>query len=77
MPAPEPPANIAAIIAVVSGLLGLVVLPILFGPAALIAGFVGEHLARNGGRKLGRVAILGLILGALCTYLAVQRLGGL
>lgn len=69
--------NVAAIVSVVCGVLGLLLLPIVFGPAALIAGFVGEHQGRRGGRKLVRLALLGILLGVLCTVVAVGQISTL
>lgn len=65
--------NVAAIVAAVSGLLGLLVLPIILGPVAAIAGFVGAAQAPKLGRG-GRLASLGVVLGLIITLVAVQRL---
>jgi hypothetical protein len=51
-PPVEPPPNFAAIISVVSGVLGLL-LPAVVGPVALIAGFVGQYQALRGGDFCG------------------------
>lgn len=65
----------AAIISVACGFLGLLLFAIFLGPVAVVAGFVGEHQARRGGRKLGRLALLGILLGAFCTLIGMTRLG--
>ena len=70
---PPPATNVAAIIAISCALLGLLVLPILLGPVAIVAGVVGEHQARTQGRKLGKVALLALVIGAIITLIAINR----
>ena len=70
----RPPAtNVAAIIAISCALLGLLVLPILLGPVAIVAGVVGEHQSRTQGRTLGKVALLAIVIGAIIAVIAVDR----
>jgi len=71
---PRPPAtNVAAIIAISSALIGLVVLPILLGPVAIVAGVVGEHQARTEGRKMAKVSLLAIVIGAIITLIAINH----
>jgi hypothetical protein len=65
-PPVEPPPNFAAIISVVPGVLGLL-LPAVFGPVALIAGFVSQYQALRAARRLLWVAVLGIVLGTFWT----------
>lgn len=74
---PVPPTNVAAIISISSALLSLLVIPALLGPIAVIAGFVGVHQARHEGRTGGTLAVAGIVLGLLATFLVVARLGTL
>lgn len=55
----------AVVAALVCGVLGLVVTPVLLGPAAIIGGFAGEHLGRSGTRKLVPASILAVTVAAL------------
>ncbi|MBN9103307.1 MAG: hypothetical protein J0I49_35220 [Pseudonocardia sp.] len=55
----------AVVAALVCGALGLIVTPVLLGPAAIVGGFAGEHLGRTGTRKLVPAAILALTVTAL------------
>lgn len=67
MPAAGEPATThpLAIAALVCGVLGLLLLPIIFGPAALIAGAIAENQTRSQKRPgkwlAGAGALLGLI----------------
>lgn len=72
-PERSPATNVAAIIAISCALIGLLVLPILFGPAAIVAGVIGEHQARTEGRKLMRVSLLAFIIGIGVTLHVVLR----
>ena len=73
-PPPRPPAaNVAAIIALTCALLGLIILPILLGPVAIVAGVVGEHQARTEARKMQEVSLLAIVIGAIITLIAVNR----
>lgn len=74
-PAPARQVNVAAIVGVVAGAVGLLVLPLVLGPAAAIAGLVGAAQAQKIGRG-GRLASLGVVLGLIITLVAVQRLEG-
>lgn len=69
--------NVWAIVSVASGAVGLLVLAILLGPLALITGLVGEYLSRKRGLGGQKLAILGILLGAVNTLLAAQAFGGL
>lgn len=64
---PRPSTNVAAIISLSSAILSLLVLPILFGPVALIAGFVGEHQSRTQNFNGQKVALAGIIIGIITT----------
>lgn len=65
----------AAIVSVACGALGLLLFAIFLGPIAIVAGFVGEYQGRRGGRKLGRLAILGILLGVFCTFVGMAGIG--
>ncbi len=69
VPAAEPPRpakarperNVAAIVAIACAAVGLLIVPILLGPAAIIAGAVGANASRAehmGGQKLSILAVL-------------------
>ncbi|WP_214364770.1 hypothetical protein [Pseudonocardia sp. H11422] len=73
-PSPASTANIPAIISLVSGLIGLLVLAIVFGPLVLISGVVGVHLAGQGRSGKG-LAIAGIALGAAGTLVAAVLYG--
>ncbi len=73
-PPRQPATNVAAIIALTCAVVGLVVLPILLGPVAIVAGMVGEHQARTEGRKLGKAALGGIVIGAVITLIALDRI---
>ncbi len=70
VPPVAPAPNVAAIIALTCALLGLLVLPILLGPAAVVAGIVGHEQARRTGRGM-RVAMGGIVLGLLVLLIAI------
>jgi hypothetical protein len=61
----RPATNVAAIVSLSAAVIGFFLLPILMGPVALIAGIVGEHQARRDGKNLGKIALLGIVLGIL------------
>ncbi len=68
VPATEPRRlgiGFAVVAALLCGVLGLVVTPVLLGPAAIVGGFAGEHLGRSGTRKLGPAAILAVTVAGL------------
>ncbi len=74
--APVPPSRrglpVALTAGTLCGVLGLLVAPVLLGPAALAGGFAGEHLGRHGTRKAGAAAALVAVAGALATVLALR-----
>lgn len=61
--------NTLSIIGIVCGVLAVLFLPIVFGPAGLVLGFIG----RSKGERLSTVAIIvaaaGMVLGFLLGYL--------
>jgi hypothetical protein len=59
-----PPGQVWGIVSIVSGVVGLLVLPIIFGPVAIITGFV----AISQGYRAGW---LGAILGTIATILVI------
>jgi hypothetical protein len=59
------------IVSLISGVLGFFVLAILFGPLAIIFGAIGYHKSQSG------MAILGIILGILCTLYAFVQVSSL
>ena len=61
----EPGGPIFGILSLVFGILGWVTLPLLFGLAAIVLGFIGLHKEMNG------LAIAGLILGSLLIIIMV------
>lgn len=71
-PAPAPAratGNTLSIIGIVCGVVAIIILPIVFGPAGLVLGFI----ARSKGERLSTVAIIvaavGMVLGFLLGYL--------
>ena len=54
--------HVASVVAVAAGVLGLLVLPIVFGPASIIAGVIGLVKSQEEGRNSG-LAVVGMILG--------------
>lgn len=58
--------------ALVCGALGLLVAPVLLGPAAIVGGLTGEHIARRGTSKAGAAAVLTLTIAALTLTLALR-----
>lgn len=68
----------AAVVSIVCGILGLVLLPfvILLGPIALITGCVGEYLATRRGWRLRWTAAFGVLLGTVETLIAFVVLAG-
>lgn len=66
--------NVAAIIALVSGLVGILILPIILGPVALISGVVGHSVARH--RGVGeKMSLAGILLGVRDLIWAAYPLG--
>lgn len=76
-PVAKPAANVAAIISLSCGLLGLLLLPILLGPAAIIAGAVGHSVALKSNGPGGRMSIAGILLGAICCVVLFTQLRSL
>ncbi len=74
--APPRPARrgltLAVTYGVVCGLLGLLVAPVLLGPAAVVGGFAGEHVGRSGTRQAGAIALLIAVVGALGAVLVLR-----
>jgi hypothetical protein len=62
--------NTGAIVALSSGLLGLLILPILLGPLAFIAGCANCGI----GKPAAKTAMVGLLLGLWDTMVVVIRL---
>lgn len=62
----------AAVAALACGVLGLLVTPVLLGPAAIVGGFAGEHLAREGSRRPVAAAVLALTVAALVAALVLR-----
>ena len=63
---PDPGAseyNVPAIISVSCGILGLVMLQIVFAPVAIIFGALGVHTARHTATDTRRLAMIGYSLG--------------
>lgn len=60
--------HVASVVSTVTGVLGLLVLPFVFGPVAVVTGVVGLVLSHTQGRNPG-FALTGLILG-LATIVA-------
>ena len=63
---------VALIYGVLCGVLGLLVAPVLLGPAAIVGGFAGEHVGRRGVRKAGAAAALVAVIGALVAVLVLH-----
>ena len=63
---------VVLIYGVLCGVLGLLVAPVLLGPAAIVGGFAGEQVGRSGVRKAGAVAALVAVVGALVAVLALR-----
>jgi hypothetical protein len=76
-PPVKPGPNIAAIISLSSGLLAFLVLPILLGPAAVIAGVVGNTVAVRSKGPGGRMSAAGIVLGLIAVLIFLSRVGGL
>ena len=78
-PPPAPPkqraTNVWALVSVGAGIIGLIAFAIVFGPLAFITGLVGESLARTRGLSGGRLSILGILLGLLCTIIGARAIG--
>ncbi len=75
-PNPSRTTNFPALIGVVSGLVGFLVIPILLGPVAVVCGIVGYHLAaRPDGPGHQRMAAAAVVVGALATLGALARMG--
>jgi hypothetical protein len=53
----------------------LLLVAIVLGPIAFIAGLVGENLARTRGLSGGRLAILGIVLGLLSIFVGARGIG--
>jgi hypothetical protein len=71
-PAPASPRRgsaVAVVAAVVCGVLGLLVAPVLLGPAAIVGGFAGEHA---GTRRIGGIAVLTGTVGVLVAVLVAR-----
>lgn len=67
--------NGLAIASLVCGILGLLILPVLFGPLAVIFGGVAmSQIRRNGGRGRG-MAVAGLVMGIIATVIMLIALG--
>ncbi|SHK43780.1 hypothetical protein SAMN05443637_106133 [Pseudonocardia thermophila] len=75
--APEPAVNVAAYIALASGLLAMVILPILLGPVAIVAGLIGEAQSRKEGRSGQKPGLIGLLLGIVAVVIMLGRWGRL
>jgi hypothetical protein len=64
--------NTLSIIGIVCGVLAVLFLPIVFGPAGLVLGFIG----RSKGERLSTVAIIvaavGMVLGIVIGYLILN-----
>ncbi|ODU03181.1 MAG: hypothetical protein ABS81_15175 [Pseudonocardia sp. SCN 72-86] len=58
----------------VTGIVGFFVLPILFGPVAIVAGAVGHHTARQRDAS-EKASLIGLLLGVLSLCFGVFRMG--
>ena len=54
------------------GVLGLLVAPVLLGPAAIAGGFAGELVGSRDARGAGAVAVLVAVVGGLVTALALR-----
>ena len=72
-PAPtQASGNTLSIIGIVCGVVAILFLPIVFGPAGLVLGFIG----RSKGERLSTVAIIvaavGMILGFVLGYLVFK-----
>jgi hypothetical protein len=76
-PGAAPPTNVAAIISVASAVVALLLIPILLGPLAIIAGIVGVHQARREQRTGGTMAVVGIVIGIVATLLVAGRLATL
>ncbi len=74
-PAPQQKTDLCAVLADVFGILGLLLFPIVFGPAAIALGAVSFwRLNDNPTLKGHWQAGWGLALGVLCTLIAASRL---
>ena len=72
-PAPtQTTGNTLSIIGIVCGVLAVLILPIVFGPAGLVLGFIG----RSKGERLSTIAIIvaavGMVLGLVLGYLILN-----
>ena len=72
---PAPPRRglaVAVACAAVCGALGLLVAPVLLGPAAVAGGFAGEHAGRGDTRTPGAIAVVIALAGALTAVLLTR-----
>lgn len=75
VPAQPKKTDVCAVLADAFGVLGLWLLPILFGPAAVILGAVSLHrLRENPALKGALMAWVGLLLGVYCTGVSAYRM---
>lgn len=74
-PATQQPALGFAITSLVTGIVGLLIVPIVLGPAAIIFGGLSMSKAREQGvSAVSGMAVAGLILGIIVVVLMVIRL---
>ena len=72
--ATRPSVNVAAYISLGSGLLGLLVLPIVLSSAAIIAGIAGNATAVRSTGPGGRMGMGGILLGGIGLLILLPRL---
>jgi hypothetical protein len=55
----------------------MVILPILLGPVAIVAGLIGEAQSRKEGRSGQKPGLIGLLLGIVAVVIMLGRWGRL
>lgn len=74
-PTAEARGNTLSIIGIVCGVIAVIFLPILFGPAGIILGVIGKTRHEKLSTIAIVVAVVGMIIGFILSYVVLKQAG--